>query len=116
MDRNPDKLAIAIALLLDDSKEKFTYERQLRMFQFQCWLLDTYKQDLSFRMSAIRFGGAVLSSATSRMRSTRLRTRDCLLLAIARENLGEVINRSFETRGIYDLLKSSVSSFEKGPR
>ncbi len=85
MDRNPDKLAIAIALLLDDSKEKFTYERQLRMFQFQCWLLDTYKQDVSFGMSAIRFGGAVLSSATSRMRSTRLRTRDCLLLAIARE-------------------------------
>ena len=27
------------------------------------------------------------------------------MLAIARENLGEVINRSFETRGIYDLLR-----------
>ena len=55
MDRNPDKLAIAIALLLSDAKEKFTYERQLHMFQFQCWLLDTHKQDVSFATSAIRF-------------------------------------------------------------
>ena len=113
MDRNPDKLAIAIALLLGDSKEKFTYERQLRMFQFQCWLLDTHKQDVSFGTSAIRFGGAVLSSATSRMRSTRLRTRDCLLLAIARRTWRR-LSIAVSRRWTYTPLRLSVSSFKKG--
>src|SRR5271165_6918540 len=108
MDRNSDELAIAIRLLLGDSEEKFTCERQLRMFQFQCWLFDTWKQESSFRQSAIRFGGAVLSSEISRIsaRNKGLGTRDCFLLAIARENVEEILSRSFaKSENIYDLLR-----------
>ena len=107
-----DQLAIAIQLLLDNSEERFIYERQLRMFQFQCWLLDTSEQESSFRRSAIKFGGAVLSSEMSRVR-TRIRglgTRDCILLAIAGKNTEGVINHCFALHGrkfddIYDLMK-----------
>src|SRR5208282_4478624 len=105
-----DQLAIAIKLLLGDGEEKFTYERQLRMFQFQCWLLDTWKQESSFRQSAMRFGCAVLSREISRTRSRNrsLRTRDCLLLAIATKEIEEVINRCFvKPLNIYDLLRVS---------
>jgi hypothetical protein len=107
-----DQLAIAIKLLLDDSEQRFTYERQLRMFQFQCWLLDTWKQESSFRQSAVRFGCAVLSSEISRVRSSNrgLGTRDCFLLAIAGKNMEQIINRSFARHGhmyddIYDLMR-----------
>jgi hypothetical protein len=102
-----DQLAIAIRLLLSDSEGRFVYERQLRIFQLQCWLLDTLKQESSFRHSAMRFGVAALSREISKIRSRNrlLRRSECFLLAIAAKDMGEVINRCFATPlDIYDLL------------
>jgi hypothetical protein len=86
-----DQLAIAIRLLLGDSEERFVHERQLRMFQLQCWLLDNLKQEVSFRHSAMRFGVAVLSREISKIRSRNrlLRTSECFLLATAAKDMGE---------------------------
>ena len=100
-----DQLAIAIKLLLDNSEERFIYERQLRMFQFQCWLLDTWEQERSFRRSAVIFGAAALSREISRRSKKGLTTRDCFLLVVARKNMEEIINHCFATRNnIYALL------------
>ena len=82
-----DQLAIAIKLLLGDSEERFTYERRLRMFQFQCWLLDTANQDSSFGRSAARFGAAALSSEISGRSKGGLTKRDAFLLTIASKNI-----------------------------
>src|SRR5271166_417377 len=110
-----DQLAIAIKLLLNDSEEKFAYERQLRMFQFQCWLLDTLNQDSSFGRSAARFGAAALSCEISRRSRNRLlRIKDSFLLAIASKNMEEVINRCFGMpSNIYALLKAGAFPLSK---
>ena len=114
-----DQLAIAIKLLLDDSEERFTYERQLRMFQFQCWLLDTWKQERSFRRSAIRFGGAALSREISRSLENGVDAREiAFLLVVVSKNMEEIINHCFATRNnIYALLSvDRFSSLKEGPR
>jgi hypothetical protein len=108
MGRNSDELARAITLLLSDSKGDFAYERALRVFQFQCWLLGTYKQTASFGHSAIIFGAAALSRRISRIRSTtRLRLKDCFVLAITRHDVEDIIDNCFATpSNIYSLLKA----------
>jgi len=82
MDRNTDELANAITLLLGNREEKFVHERELRMFQFQHWLLDTGTQDASFRRSALIFATAFLSRTIfgTRARNRGMRTRDCFLV------------------------------------
>jgi hypothetical protein len=111
-----DQLAIAIKLLLGDSEQRFAYERQLRMFQLQCWLLDTGNQDQSFSRSALIFGASALSSEISRMRSQNkgLRTRDCFLLAIAKNNMEVIINGCFSRpSNLYALLNASTFPLSK---
>jgi hypothetical protein len=109
-----DQLAIAIKLLLGDSEERFIYERQLRMFQFQCWLLGTSNQDLSFKRSAAIFGAAALSREISGRSKRGLGKRDCFLLTIASKNMEQIINRCFATpSNIYELLKAGVFPLSK---
>jgi hypothetical protein len=109
-----DQLAIAIKLLLGDSEERFTYERRLRMFQFQCWLLDTANQDSSFGRSAARFGAAALSSEISGRSKGGLTKRDAFLLTIASKNMEQVINRCFATpSNIYALLNAGAFPLSK---
>jgi hypothetical protein len=107
MDPDPDELANAITLLLGDSEEGFPHERELRMFQFQCWLLDSQTQDASFRRSARIFATAVLSTAISRTRAknNRMRMRESFLLAVASKSMDGLINFCFGRRhSLYSLL------------
>jgi hypothetical protein len=107
MDPDPDELANAITLLLGDSEEGFPHERELRMFQFQCWLLDSQTQDASFQRSARIFATAVLSTAISRTRAKNngLSMRERLLLATASKNMDGLINFCFRRRhSLYSLL------------
>ena len=111
-----DQLAIAIKLLLGDSEQRFTYERQLRMFQFQNWLLDTGNLDQSFGRSALIFGASALSSEISRMRSRNkgLRTKDCFLLAIAKNNMEMIINGCFSRpSNLFALLSAGTFPLSK---
>ena len=107
MDRSPDELANAIRLLLSTDEEEFAYERELRMFQFQCWLLDRSKQDASFTRSALKFAATLLSKTISRIRARNrgMSTRDCFLVAVASNDMEGILNFCFR-RGLgpYSLL------------
>jgi hypothetical protein len=107
MDPDPDELANAITLLLGDSEEGFPHERELRVFQFQCWLLDSQTQDASFRRSARIFATAALSATISgtREKNNRMSMRECFLLAVASKNMDSLLNFCFGRRhSLYSLL------------
>jgi hypothetical protein len=107
MDPDADELANAITLLLGDSEDGFPHERELRVFQFQCWLLDSQTQDVSFRRSARIFATAVLSTTISRtrVRNKRMSTRECFLLATASKNMDGLLNFCFRRpHTLYSLL------------
>jgi hypothetical protein len=107
MGPDSDELANAITLLLGDSEEGFPHERELRVFQFQCWLLDSQTQDASFRRSARIFATAVLSTTISRTRAkhNRMSIGECFLLAVASKNMDGLLNFCFGSRySLYSLL------------
>ena len=109
-----DQLAIAIKLLLGESEEKFAYERQLPMFQFQCWLLDTREQESSFRRSAVIFGAAALSREISGRSKRGLGKRDSYLLTIASKNMEQIINRCFAIpNDMYSLMRAGAFPLSK---
>jgi hypothetical protein len=107
LDRSTDELASAITLLLGAADEKFVHERELRMFQFQCWLLDNGSQNTSFRDSALKFGTALLGTTISRIRTEkRMGARNSFLLASASRNLEGIVNFCFARRdNLYPLLE-----------
>jgi hypothetical protein len=107
MDPRPDELANAITFLLGDSEERFPHERELRVFQFQCWLLDSQAQNVSFQRSARIFATAVLSRTISRTqaKNPRISMREGFLLATASKNMDGLLNFSFGRRhSLYSLL------------
>jgi hypothetical protein len=107
MGPDSDELAHAITLLLGDAEEGFPHERELRVFQFQSWLLDSQTQDVSFRRSARIFATAVLSTTISRTRAknNRISMRECFLLAVASKSMDGLLNFCFGRRhSLFSLL------------
>ena len=84
------------------------------MFQFQCWLLDTWEQERSFRRSAVIFGAAALSREISRRSKKGLTTEHFFLLVVVSKNMEEIINHCFATRNnIYALLSAGAFPLSK---
>lgn len=107
MDPRTDELANAINFLLGDAEERFPYERDLRTFQFQCWLLDSRRDEVSFRLSARIFATAVLSTTISRTRARNrsLSVTECFLVAVAHEPTRRLLNSCFGGHySLYSLL------------
>jgi hypothetical protein len=107
------ELGRAVRLLLGERDERFEAERDLRMFQFQTWLLGTGSQ---FRRAGLIFASALISDhVLRRERKHGLPASACFLHAFASEQLEGVIDRCFDQSTLHDLVRSIPFPLMKGP-
>ena len=106
--RAQTELGRAVSLLLGERRERFAGERDLRMFQFQAWLLGKTSQVISFQWAGLIFASALISSHALRQRDRRrgLSASACFLHAFASEDLQDIIDRCFSRFTLHDLLRS----------